>query len=90
MSARCETPHTGAKLASMKPISDIHPSAFHPTAIQPRSARETRSAGDARAAAALAARGIGPLLSRGATVLLIALADASAMSLVTPPRNDVR
>jgi len=74
----------------MKPTTDIHPSAFHPIAIQPRSARETRSAGDARAAAALAARGIGPLLSRGATVLLIALADASAMSLVTPPRNDVR
>lgn len=74
----------------MKPITDIDPSAIHPTTIQPRSAREARSAGDTSAATALAARGIGPLLSRGATVLLMALADASAMSLVTPPRNDVR
>jgi hypothetical protein len=42
---------------------------------------------DLRSAAAAAARAAGPVVSRGALILLEAIGDASAMALVTPPRE---
>ena len=45
---------------------------------------------DLRTAAAAAARAAGPVISRGALILLEAIGDASAMALVTPPRETPR
>ena len=60
------------------------------TATEAASTPERPATFDVRAAIEVATRTAGPVMSWGVTMLLYALADASAMSLVTPPREHRR
>ena len=60
------------------------------TATDAASAPDRQTTFDVRAAIEVATRAAGPVMSWGATMLLYALSDASAMSLVTPPREHRR